>query len=145
MSGADGENPGNKLPHSHRPRSGSETRQRGGYIGFRATDGERAAAKVAADRAGLTVSAYARAQMLAEPVMRATRRPSADMAALAQVLAQLGKCGSNLNQIARVLNSGGEVTPERLIVALEDFRAACASVMRALGRPYGQDSGEAVA
>jgi hypothetical protein len=67
------------------------------------------------------------------PMTRATRRPSIERTALAHLLAQLGKCGSNLNQIARGLNSGGDV-PSDIPAALADFRAACAAIMRTLGR-----------
>jgi hypothetical protein len=61
------------------------------------------------------------------------RRPPVERAALAQLLAQLGKCGSNLNQIARVLNSGGN-TPEGIPDAIDAMRAAAAEIMRTLGK-----------
>jgi hypothetical protein len=118
-------------PRSHR--SGSEARQRAGVIGFRANAAERAELEAAAERVGLTLGSYIRARALAKPATRATRRPTVEQAALAQLLAQLGKCGSNLNQMARVLNSGGDV-PRDIPEALADFRAACADIMRALGR-----------
>jgi predicted DNA binding CopG/RHH family protein len=41
-------------------RSGSETRQKGAFIGFRAAKEELEAIDTAADRAGLTRSAYIR-------------------------------------------------------------------------------------
>ena len=52
-------------------RSGSNTRQRAEPITFRANAAERALIEEAADRAGLTVSSYVRAQSLARPVTRA--------------------------------------------------------------------------
>lgn len=114
-------------------RSGSEARQRTGIIGFRATAAERAEIEAAAERVGLSLGSYIRACTLAKPATRATRRPPVERAALAQLLAQLGKCGSNLNQIARVLNSGGD-EPEGIPAAIGDFRAACADIMRTLGK-----------
>lgn len=114
-------------------RSGSETRQRSGVARMRCTPAELAQLEAAAERTGLTVGAFMRQQCLGTPGPRAARRPPVERAALAQLLAQMGKCGSNLNQIARVLNSGGDV-PEHIPEAITEFRTVCAEIMRALGR-----------
>jgi hypothetical protein len=114
-------------------RSGSDTRQRAGIVTFRATAGERAELTLAADRAGLSVGSYVRGRALTVPTTRAVRRPTVERAALSQILAQLGKCGSNLNQIARALNAGGEERSD-LRSAVAEFRAACAAVMQAMGK-----------
>ena len=74
--------------------------------------------------------------MLDAPEMPATRRPPVERATLAAILAQLGKCGSNLNQIARQLNSGGDLDVPRIEEAVADFRAACALCASALGHPF---------
>jgi hypothetical protein len=100
---------------------------------MRCTQAEFAQLEAAAERAGLPVGAFMRQQCLGAPGPRAARRPPVERAALAQLLAQLGKCGSNLNQIARVLNSGGD-EPEDIPAAITEFRAVCAEIMRALGR-----------
>ncbi len=123
-------------------RSGSEKRQRPHVGRMRCTPAEYAQLEAAAERAGLTIGAFMRAQCLGTAGPRAARRPPVERAALAQLLAQLGKCGSNLNQIARVLNSGGE-EPAELPAAIADFRTVCADIMRALGREYGDDRGAA--
>jgi hypothetical protein len=115
-------------------RSGTETRQRSLVGRMRCTPSEYAQLEAAAEQAGLTVGAFMRRQCLGTPGPRATRRPPVERAALAQLLAQLGKCGSNLNQIARVLNSGGD-TPDGITDAIADFRAVSAEIMRALGSP----------
>jgi hypothetical protein len=126
-------------PHpAARKRSGTETRQRGGFIGFRATAAERAELDALAERAGLSLSSYVRGCALSAPTTRAVRRPTVERAALSQILAQLGKCGSNLNQIARVLNSGGD-EPYDIADAIGDFRAACGAVMGAMGKRRGED------
>jgi len=114
-------------------RSGTETRRRVHRPAMRCTPGEYAQLAVAAERAGLTVGAFMRQQCLGTAGPRATRRPPVERAALAQILAQMGKCGSNLNQIARVLNSSGDA-PLGIPDAIADFRAVCAEIMRALGR-----------
>jgi hypothetical protein len=121
-----------------RKRSGSENRQRGGFIGFRATAAERAELDALAERAGLSLSSYVRGCALSAPTTRAVRRPTVERAALSQILAQLGKCGSNLNQIARVLNSGGD-EPYDIADAVAEFRAACGAVMGAMGKRRGED------
>ncbi len=119
-------------PNPKKP-SGSEKRQRAGVVNFRASDSERAELEAHAERAGLSIGSYIRSRTLAEPTTRAVRKPSVERAALSLILAQLGKCGSNLNQIARVLNSGGD-EPGDLLAAVDEFRAACAAVMRAMGK-----------
>jgi hypothetical protein len=140
MSGGEAAKPGTNLPHSHRGRSGSEKRRRGVPVGFRATEGELAEIDALAERAGLTRSSFARASMLAAPEMPATRRPPVEREVLAAILAQLGKCGSNLNQIARQLNSGGDADIPYIEEAVLDFRAACALCAAALGHPFAEES-----
>jgi hypothetical protein len=113
-------------------RSGTETRQRFLVGRMRCTPSEYAQLEDAAERAGMTIGAFMRHQCLSTAGPRATRRPPVERAALAQLLAQLGKCGSNLNQMARVLNSGGD-TPLGIPAAIDDFRTVCADIMHALG------------
>ena len=80
----------------------------------------------------MSVSAFMRHQCLGTAGPRAVRRPPIERVVLAQILAQLGKCGSNLNQIARVLNSGGDEVTE-LPEAVAEFRHVCAVITIALG------------
>src|SRR3954454_24306897 len=91
-----------KLPLSHTPkRSGSETRQKGRIIPFRATAEERAAVERAADAAGLSLSSYIRETLLAVPQTRSRRRARADVAVLAKLIAEMNRIGGNINQLAR--------------------------------------------
>jgi hypothetical protein len=120
-------------------RSGSEKRQRSRLVQVRCTDDEFAQIEAAAERASLTVGAFMRRQCLGTSGPRAVRRPPVERAALAQMLGHLGKCRSNLNQIARVLNSGGD-TPDGIPAAIAEFREACAAIMQALG--YGSGEGQ---
>lgn len=86
----------------------SEKRQRTDTIYARVTPAEKAAFLSRADKAGMTAAAFTRAALIGEAGPRAQRRMPADATALRQVLGQLGKTGSNLNQIARYLHTGGD-------------------------------------
>ena len=74
-----------------------------------------------------------RHQCLGTAGPRAARRPPVERAILAQMLGHLGRCGSNVNQIARTVNSGGEA-PAWLAETMTELRATAASISRALGR-----------
>lgn len=87
-----------------RRRSGSETRQRTIIVPIRFTLEERTVLNEAASRAGLTVSSYARARIMGSALARSVKRPSIDRELAARLIGQLGKIGSNLNQIARTAN-----------------------------------------
>jgi hypothetical protein len=126
-----------KYPHvPPAKRSGSETRQRSFPVTFRTTATERAEIKAAADRAGLSPSSYIRAQALATPKMRATRKPPVDRAALAQLLGQVGKIGGNINQLARNENRGRANIwlDETLKQCLDELAQMKVALMQALGR-----------
>ena len=114
--------------------SGSEKRQRTKLAMIRLTPVEHSQAENAASNAGLTLSSYARTQMLNAAPPRSVRRPPIEKALLARILGQLGKAGSNLNQLARYLNSGDEVLDDDVRAAILEVRAAVAAVMQALGR-----------
>jgi hypothetical protein len=71
----------------------------------------------------LTVPSYIRDKVLAGQsyVEARTSSPSLDLEILAQILGQLGKIGSNVNQIAKRLNEGGGVGLERMVAAHKDL------------------------
>ena len=114
-------------------RSGSEKRQRDLVGRMRCTPAEFAQLEAAAERAGLTIGAFMRVQCLGTAGPRAVRRPPVERAALAQLLAQLGKAGSNLNQIAKVLNSGGG-QPAKIPAAIDTVRLAAGEILQMLGK-----------
>jgi hypothetical protein len=87
----------------------SETRQRVTYVRARCTEEEKAIIEAAAEAEGISVGAFIRARTLGDPGKRSRRRPPADRAELVKILAELGKIGSNINQIARRINSGDRV------------------------------------
>jgi Bacterial mobilisation protein (MobC) len=119
------------------------------YAGERRTYGlhlkltpeERAALADAAKGQGApTLSAYARELLFrrSAAVVAATRR-NPEAAALLRELRtnglELSASGNNLNQIARVLNTTGELRDWReLRDAIEDFRAAAKAIKQASAR-----------
>ena len=110
-------------------------RQRQRVFPIRLSDAEHAALVSRADRAGLSVAGLIRLQCLDQRPARASRRAPVDRANLARLLAQLGKVGGNVNQIARALNAGG--APESMVLthaaAVDDIAEMKTAIMEALG------------
>lgn len=131
MSGKPESTPAAKTP----TRSGSQTRQRVRHVKIHLTMGEYAAVVEQANRSGLSLSSLARAALLGADVP-VTRRPPVEKALLAQTLGQLGKLGSNLNQIAHRSNLGREPLAELVSAELAELRVVRDAIMRALGRDH---------
>ena len=116
-------------------RSGGEERRRVHKVDTRWDGIEHASLAAAAQTTGLTKGAYIRALVLGCPGPRSQRAPSVNAQALAHATAALNKAGSNLNQIARVLNSGGNtVTTREYLAALRELRIAMAAILKSAGR-----------
>ena len=114
--------------------AGSEKRQRTRDIRVRLTPEEYDRVKLAADNTGLALGAFARAAMLDNPGPRATRKPPVARQELTRILGQLGKIGSNVNQIARAINSGDDPNGlsddiKAAVVAIADIHAAAARTL----------------
>jgi hypothetical protein len=107
------------------------------FISVRCTAGERVLIDEASAQAGLSVGAYLRTLALGKPGPRARRRPPIERAVLARLLGELGKIGSNINQIAHAYNGRGRVPALEELKALRDevgrIRKA---LMTALGRDH---------
>ncbi len=119
----------------------SEKRQRNKTAHIRLTDAEHEALLAAADNSGLTIGAYMRAAALGSPGPRAARKPPVVREELVRILGQLGKIGSNINQIARAINSGDDPNGlsddiKAAVVAIAEIHEAAAS---ALGWKAGAD------
>jgi mobilization protein NikA len=115
--------------------SGSEKRRRVHKVDTRWDGIEHAFLTAAAQTAGLAKGGYIRALVLGCPGPRSQRAPSVNALALAQATAALNKVGSNLNQIARVLNAGGaNVTTKEYLAALREVRAVLAAILNIVGR-----------
>jgi hypothetical protein len=119
-----------------RQTSGSETRQRGRLLQVRLTEAERSRIEADATARRLTAPSYARAVLLGEEAPRSIRKPPPDAAELARLLGQLGKIGSNLNQLAHLGNQGQFVPPPELNACLGEVRAAVGRLAEVLHDDY---------
>lgn len=119
-------------------RSGSEQRQRQRVLHVRLTDAEYATLEARAGETGLSMGSLVRAEVLGNAGVRAARRPHVDSALLARVLGQLGKIGSNANQLARAANTDrldpDDEVPAQVSRLLAEIEAIRALVMQAMGR-----------
>jgi hypothetical protein len=83
-------------------RKKSEKRQRNKFIIFRATEEEKHAFLEKAKQSGLTPADYFRKSTIGSKPLK----PTIDTTLLAKLLADWGRLGNNLNQIAKHYNSG---------------------------------------
>lgn len=108
---------------------------RGKFVAVRCTSAEYAALQIAAARSGLSVGAFLRAVGLGIPGPRAVHRAPAGREELARILGQLGKLGSNVNQLAHAANAAGaELTHRELNQIGDEVRTMRTAVLKALGR-----------
>lgn len=122
-------------PQTTAKRSGSENRQRNAPVSVRCLPDERAELEEKAREAGLALAGYLRACGLGTPGPRARRSPPVNAEALARATAALNKAGSNLNQIAHVLNAGGAIVMARdYLSTLAVVREAAAAIREIVRR-----------
>jgi hypothetical protein len=91
-------------------------------MNLRLGDDEKAAIESAATLARKTPTSYAADVAVAVAMGTLTPIPSTyreELRELIEARTALTRIGSNLNQVARVLNSGGDVTQEQLEAVLE--------------------------
>jgi hypothetical protein len=112
----------------------SERRQKGRVLTLRVSEAEQQEIEVLAEREGLTVGSYVRSRALSHPTTRAVRRPTVEVQLLSQLLAQLGRVGSNLNQITRRVNSGEILRPADISEAIAACRHIAEQAKDALDR-----------
>ena len=100
---------------------------------MRLSDDERTEIERRASIAGLSIAGYCKSVILNKPPPRKSRRASIDQIELSRLLGELGRVGSNLNQIARQLNMGASVEVPEVQEALNDLAETRAAIMTALG------------
>lgn len=113
-------------------RSGTDTRKRRGSCSVRLDEKERAELERRAETLNQSIGAFIRFRCLDSPGERAGRRSDRDREDLRRLLGQVGKIGSNLNQIARRLNQGDTQTRETIEQAIEDLGTVSKAVLEAL-------------
>ena len=115
--------------------SGSQKRKVTARIAINCTPAQKAAIMAKIDATGLSPSAMCLAVLLDVP-LPPRRRPSVDTVLLAKVLSELGKIGSNINQIAYHLNAGrpGDRVEGSLEDALRDLSELRIVCLQALGK-----------
>ncbi len=122
--------------------SGSENRRKTKIVGVRLNEEEHFELALKAEDEGLSIPAFVRKKLLDEVFTQPRKAaPSLDKKLLSMILAQLGKLGSNMNQIARRLNEGGSVGAERITGAVVDFEILRDEILKAMKRPPSDNTG----
>jgi hypothetical protein len=114
--------------------SGTEKRRRDETLTIRLTPEEKAAIETAAERMKVTPGSYARNTLLGSPIPRQGRRPPVERRELARILGELGKIGSNLNQLARETNEGFPPYRRELLAVLASLLPVKDAILAAMGR-----------
>jgi len=118
-------------------RSGSQRRKKLHMVTTAYDAAEFAQLEEAASRAGLTRASYQRVQTLGTaPKTRSTRRAPIERELLAKSLGQLGKIGSNLNQLAHAANID-QSDEAKIMAAVAELRDLLPDFLQALGRKAG--------
>jgi len=114
--------------------SGSQKRKLTARIAVNCTAEQKAIIRAKSDAAGYSTSALCLNILLGVP-LPSRRHPSVDTQLLAKVLAELGKIGSNINQIAHHLNAGrpGDVMEGSVDAAMNELLEWRMALMQALG------------
>lgn len=113
--------------------SGSEKRIRKPFS-IRLSDDERAIIDAKAERAGLEIGSYARETLLDAPAPRQVRRPLVERKELSRLLGELGKIGSNLNQLTKSANAGITLYENEVRGILASLATVRDAILKALGR-----------
>jgi len=112
----------------------SECRQRQHILRCRVNSEEKALIEEYAQNRGITVSSLLRLAALGCPCeAKGKRLPTHEQKLLSQLIGQLGKVGSNINQIARSANTYGQVETQVLHQHLKHLSISLNHVMGLLG------------
>ena len=106
------------------------------FVAVRLTDAEMALLDQGASTLGISRSEYLR-KLLLEKEIKNTLEIVADMEDLRRLVGEYGKIGSNLNQIAKYFNTGGERS-----LAMEDEIRQCISDLFSLRKEVLRTAGE---
>ena len=103
------------------------------FIAVRCTLDDHAFIGETAAQAGMSIGAFLRTLALGTAGARAVKKPRIEREQLAKLLGEIGKLGSNVNQIARWANTDKRAPDDRVLALMrEDIAAMRAEVMKAL-------------
>ena len=111
----------------------SNSRKRNKTIAIRVDETEAAQLAAFAERAGLSIGAFIRQQILDAEPPRQSRRPPVEKELLAYAMRHIGKIGSNVNQLARRANHGNVPHPDNIEEACAAMLELRDAVLEALG------------
>ncbi len=124
--------PKKRVPWRGRPRVKDA---KGKRIAVRCTLEDHEFIEESAAQAGLSVGAFLRALAVGSAGPRAVKRPRAEREQLARILGEIGKLGSNVNQIAKWANTVRSAPGAAELAQMRaDIAALRAEVMKALDR-----------
>ncbi len=106
----------------HKNPNRSEKRQRQVYLIARCTEAEKAIALDYATNQGLSLCDYLRMLAIGSKPLYVVKRTSAKAEALLLLKAELNKIGSNVNQVAKVVNTKQEATPAQIQELLDALK-----------------------
>ena len=86
-------------------RATARDQAKGRRIAVRITDDDHSFLEQSASQAGLSIGAFLRTVALGTAGARAVKKPRIEREQLAKLLGEIGKLGSNVNQIARWANT----------------------------------------
>lgn len=112
--------------------SGSEKRRRSKVLKARVTPEEKALFRQQADRAGVSEGELLRCAAFDMQPLRASRRPTVDHEAAAQLLGRLGQCAAALRQAAKI--DDPETSSAVIDAAHRDIAEMRVALFQALGR-----------
>ena len=108
---------------------------KGKFIAVRVTAADRERIAEKAQESGLKIGGYLRALALGSAGPRAAKRPRVEREQLARVLGEIGKLGSNVNQLAKWSNrERGAASLDELARIRADVAMMRDAVMKALDR-----------
>ncbi|MGS2723958.1 plasmid mobilization protein [Porticoccus sp. GXU_MW_L64] len=108
---------------------------------IRLSDSQRKEIERRSSEVGLSIAGYIKFTALDQPP-RKLRHPPVDRVAIAQLLGQLGRVGSNINQLTRMGHVQGEFSISELAIALNELIDMREAIMKALGYHHPSDDEE---
>jgi Bacterial mobilisation protein (MobC) len=116
----------NQKPSSPR----SESRQRTAFLTARCTPQEKEYAEKRAFERDLSLGDYLRSIAIGQRPIQQVRRITPTAEAILLLKAELNKIGSNINQIARVGNQSGSVSPAQVSAMLEHLKKCYVEIQK---------------